>query len=401
MNVTSFSACASSCANGSLALAGQTSALCVDAPLLNCSGPLQPPGWAACLDCGSASGCGSGSGSGTGTGCYNAPCAASSRCLQACWDLHCQQEGWRLPEEAASGDGTGMSPGVQPMPQAAGASLLLWAEGGALLLLIALTVGGNLLVVCAVARSPTLRLPTHALVANLAVADLLLGTAVLPLSAARELWGAWPLGAALCTTWTALDVLCCTASILSLCAISVDRYVGVSRPLSYGRILTRRRVRALIAATWLLALAISVAQPLGWREGDASGGGSGSGSGSGECHVNKQLGYVIFSAAGSFYLPALVILALYALVYRAASRHEAFLQAGQRTTRSAVTLRVHLGAPGSRRGTLAAHDAADGKVGRLPSSLIILNMNISCNTAKHPRLFFERSFTDMDFEFIH
>ncbi|XP_049858010.1 alpha-1A adrenergic receptor-like [Schistocerca gregaria] len=223
------------------------------------------------------------------------------------------------------------------------------------MLMLLITVGGNLLVVCAVARSPTLRLPTHALVANLAVADLLLGTAVLPLSAARELWGAWPLGAALCTTWTALDVLCCTASILSLCAISVDRYVGVSRPLSYGRILTRRRVRALIAATWLLALAISVAQPLGWRDGDASGG-------SGECHVNKQLGYVIFSAAGSFYLPALVILALYALVYRAAARHEAFLQAGQRTTRSAVTLRVHMGAPGSRRGTLAAHDAADGKL---------------------------------------
>ena len=33
----------------------------------------------------------------------------------------------------------------------------------------------------------------------------------------------WALGDALCDTWVALDVMCCTASILNLAAISVDR----------------------------------------------------------------------------------------------------------------------------------------------------------------------------------
>jgi len=33
----------------------------------------------------------------------------------------------------------------------------------------------------------------------------------------------WELGDALCDTWVALDVGCCTASILNLAAISVDR----------------------------------------------------------------------------------------------------------------------------------------------------------------------------------
>lgn len=118
----------------------------------------------------------------------------------------------------------------------------------------------------------------------------------------------------------------------------MDRYIGVSRPLAYSRILTKRRARCLIAGIWALALAISIAPPLGWREELAPG----------ECHVNKQLGYVIFSAFGSFYLPALVIIVLYTLVYRAAARHSKLLYSGSRTTRSDVTLRVHMGSSRSR-----------------------------------------------------
>jgi len=138
-------------------------------------------------------------------------------------------------------------------PTAALSHPLLVLEAVALGLMILLTIGGNLLVIVAVVPSPTLRSPTHSLIVNLAVADLLLGVTVLPLSATRELSGVWLLGPSLCSIWTALDVLCCTASILSLCGISVDRYIGVSRPLAYSRILTKRRARGLIAGIWALA----------------------------------------------------------------------------------------------------------------------------------------------------
>lgn len=37
--------------------------------------------------------------------------------------------------------------------------------------------------------------------------------------------GTWELGPMLCDSWVSLDILLCTASILSLCAISIDRWV--------------------------------------------------------------------------------------------------------------------------------------------------------------------------------
>lgn len=59
----------------------------------------------------------------------------------------------------------------------------------ALGILILLTICGNVLILMAVAFSPNLRSSTHYLIVNLAIADLLLGTTVLPFSAAFEITG--------------------------------------------------------------------------------------------------------------------------------------------------------------------------------------------------------------------
>ena len=63
---------------------------------------------------------------------------------------------------------------------------LLLPVGAALSLIVALTIGGNVLILAAVCTNCNLREPTHILIANLAVADLLLGFLVLPFSATLE-----------------------------------------------------------------------------------------------------------------------------------------------------------------------------------------------------------------------
>jgi len=102
--------------------------------------------------------------------------------------------------------------------------------GLALVSLIVVTVGGNLLVCVTIGTDRKLRTATNYFLLSLAVTDLLLGCSVLPVSAFVTLNGdhAWTLGgAAFCNVYISTDVMLCTASILILFAISLeDWYSG-------------------------------------------------------------------------------------------------------------------------------------------------------------------------------
>jgi hypothetical protein len=61
----------------------------------------------------------------------------------------------------------------------------------------------------------------------------------------------WIFGDVWCSIWLAVDVWMCTASILNLCAISLDRYVAVTRPVTYPSIMSSSRAKLLIAGSYL------------------------------------------------------------------------------------------------------------------------------------------------------
>lgn len=86
-----------------------------------------------------------------------------------------------------------------------------------------LLIAGNVFVIAAILLEKNLQSVANYLILSLAVADLLVACLVMPLSAVYEISREWKLGPELCDMWTSSDVLCCTASILHLVAIALDR----------------------------------------------------------------------------------------------------------------------------------------------------------------------------------
>ncbi|XP_035465103.1 alpha-1A adrenergic receptor isoform X2 [Scophthalmus maximus] len=197
---------------------------------------------------------------------------------------------------------------------------------------------GNILVILSVLFHHHWRSVTHYFIANLAAADLLLSSAVLPFSATSEALGRWVFGRTFCGVWAALDVLCCTASILSLCVISIDRYLAVSYPLRYPAIATGRRGLTAVAALWGLSAAISVGPLFGWKEPDPED--------ETVCRITEEPGYALFSALGSFYVPLVIILAMYCRVYTVVKRETNTIRKGSEgegVETEGVVLRIHRG----------------------------------------------------------
>lgn len=187
-----------------------------------------------------------------------------------------------------------------------------------LAVLILATVLGNTLVLSAIFLDKRLHAPSFFLIANMATADLLLGISVLPFSSILEILDdRWIFGQTLCTTWLALDVLCCTASIIALMAVSVDRYIGVTRPLKYGLIMTIRRTVYLIILVWTISILTSVVPLFGLTDRSKI---NKTLDRIETCKVNKNTFYTIFSSMVSFYIPVIILLILYSRVYQEAKR---------------------------------------------------------------------------------
>ncbi|CAJ0575056.1 unnamed protein product, partial [Mesorhabditis spiculigera] len=143
-----------------------------------------------------------------------------------------------------------------------------------------------------------LRQPENLFLVSLAVSDLLVSFLVMVFAAASDLLGYWPFGNAYCQFWVAFDITTCTASILNLAAISLDRYCHISRPMVYVRYCNRRRISYGIIIVWLLSALIGAA-PLGFgfdkqfsHNNETS---------QPTCEMNLPLAYAVASSLLSFF----------------------------------------------------------------------------------------------------
>ncbi|CAH4035346.1 unnamed protein product [Pieris brassicae] len=95
--------------------------------------------------------------------------------------------------------------------------------------LMIMVVVGNMLVIIAIVTEKALKNIQNWFIASLAVSDFFLGLVIMPFSLANELMGYWIFGFWWCEIHSAMDVLLCTASIMNLCLISLDRYWSITQ----------------------------------------------------------------------------------------------------------------------------------------------------------------------------
>ncbi|XP_035639881.1 5-hydroxytryptamine receptor 2C [Oncorhynchus keta] len=183
-----------------------------------------------------------------------------------------------------------------------------------ILVIIVLTVCGNILVILAVSLEKKLQNATNFFLRSLAVADILVGILVMPVSLINILYDyAWPLPSALCPIWIYLDVLFSTASIMHLCAISLDRYVAIRNPIEHSRFNSRTKAMMKIAAVWTISIGVSMPIPvIGLRNKDKV-------FVDGSCVLNEEH-FMLIGSFVAFFIPLVIMVASYYLTVQVLQR---------------------------------------------------------------------------------
>lgn len=182
----------------------------------------------------------------------------------------------------------------------------------AITFMMMLTIVGNILVIIAVLTSRSLKGAQNLFLVSLAAADILVATLIIPFSLANELQGYWAFSSIWCEIYLALDVLFCTSSIVHLCAIALDRYLSISRPVSYGAKRTPVRIKAAIIVVWMISAVISFPPLLTLDKSEG---------GEEACELNSERWYILYSTIGSFFAPCVIMILVYIRIYQIAKQH--------------------------------------------------------------------------------
>uniref|UniRef100_A0A8C4SDH9 5-hydroxytryptamine (serotonin) receptor 2C, G protein-coupled-like 1 n=1 Tax=Erpetoichthys calabaricus TaxID=27687 RepID=A0A8C4SDH9_ERPCA len=165
-------------------------------------------------------------------------------------------------------------------------------------IIIILTIGGNILVIMAVTFEKKLQNATNFFLMSLAVADMLVGILVMPVSLINILYNyAWPLPNALCPIW-----------IYWMCFSQPNTY-----PIEHSRFNSRTKAMMKIAAVWTISIGISMPIPVIGLQDESKVFVNGS------CVLNEE-NFVLIGSFVAFFIPLIIMVFTYCLTVQVLQR---------------------------------------------------------------------------------
>ena len=167
-------------------------------------------------------------------------------------------------------------------------------------LLALLVILGNVLVIVAFKFNPRLQTTNNTFLVGLAVSDLLVGLISIPLwiyFSTCQQYSTCVSNTKLLTFYSTVDIFTGCASVLQLTAISIERYLAITRPINH-RAYSMWIYYSMIAAAWGFAFIMAGLYPV-------------------QLH-RWQKPYSIILATTCFAIPTLVIWTVYAIIFKTA-----------------------------------------------------------------------------------
>lgn len=155
---------------------------------------------------------------------------------------------------------------------------------------------------------------------SLALADILASANLIFMLATIINKGEWIFGEPLCKLNGFLTVLLGATSLLTLCAISVNRYFKIVEVGKYDRIFSYGNTLRILAATWFIPFVLSLAPIIGWSEHEYQ-------VGKCVCHFlfSRSVSYTLTFVTVVVAIPFSVILFCYLKIYKIIKSHGAMM----------------------------------------------------------------------------
>ena len=198
------------------------------------------------------------------------------------------------------------------------------------IIIIAVAIIGNFIVCCTILFDRNLRNnPTTLFLLSLAFSDLVTATVVAPHDLdIFFIRGVWLHGELMCEMWSTIFLITVLTSILTLLAVSVDRYKSLSDPLNKfrrTRFMTRKKALIVIFFIWAYSIVFASFPLMGWRTHPGE-----SVISAGICWFPYTRVYTTLTCFLNSFIPLLITCVIYTKIYRIARNRNKSVTATRR-----------------------------------------------------------------------